>query len=62
MQDSENHDTPRFDGVEDRERKSRNNGSADLTMDRDEHLGILLDRPQRRLNGGEKLLAELRFL
>lgn len=62
MQDSEHHNTSGLDRVEDRERESGNNGSTNLTMDGREHLGILLDGPQGRLNGGEKLLAKLRFL
>src|SRR5688572_2192152 len=62
MQYSENHDTSSFDRVEDRKRKSRNDGSADLIVDGPEQLGILLDSPQGRLNGSEKLLAKLRSL
>ena len=47
VQNSENHSTSRLDHVEDRERKSVNNGSANLAMNGRKHLGIQLDGPER---------------
>ena len=46
MQDSENNSALRLGDIEDREGKPRNDGSANLTMNEFEYLGIQLDGPE----------------